>query len=342
MTDEDIRRLLDDAVDGVHPSRGLDAVRARTGNAAPAARHRALWVAGAAVLATAATVLAVTFLATGPGARPTAGPGPGRLTAAPTEGVQVPLPSGPAGQTATAFHPEPVYYVGDTSHGPRLFRELHDVRSDIDAPVAAVREALSFAAADPDYRSPWPEETYVDSVRLDGDVIDVDLPSDGDLSARPPGMSRQEASMALQQLVYTAEAATARGRQPVQFLLDGRTPDSLLGLPTSRPVPAGRPAEVLSQVWVVEPANGAKVHSGFGVSGLADASEATVTWQLRQGDAVVRHGFTTAGQCCTMAPYSFTVQAPPGDYTLVVRDTDPSGGEGFAPWQDTKQLTVIR
>jgi len=342
MTDDDIRRLLHDAVDDVRPGRAIDAVRSRISNREPAPRHRAIWVAAAAVLATAATVLAVTFLAGGPGGRPTAGPGPGRVTAAPTQGVQVPLPSRPAGQTATAFHPEPVYYVGGTGLGPRLFREFHDVRSDIDAPVAAVREALSFAAADPDYRSPWPEGTYVDSVRLDGDVIDVDLTSDGELSARPAGMGVQEASMALQQLVYTAEAASARGRPPVQFLLDGRRPDTLLGLPTSRPVPPGRPADVLAQVWVVEPPNGAKVHSGFEVSGLANAPEATVTWQLKQGDAVVKRGFTTAEQCCKMAPYSFTIQAPPGDYTLVVRDTDPSGGEGFAAWQDTKDLTVVR
>ena len=29
-----------------------------------------------------------------------------------------------------------------------------------------------------------------------------------------------------------------------------------------------------------------------------------------------------------MAPYSFDVSAPPGTYTLLVRQSDPSGGEG--------------
>ena len=42
-----------------------------------------------------------------------------------------------------------------------------------------------------------------------------------------------------------------------------------------------------------------------------------------------------------MSPYSFTVDAPPGSYTLVVHDTDPSGGEGLAPWRDTKDVTVV-
>jgi hypothetical protein len=53
-----------------------------------------------------------------------------------------------------------------------------------------------------------------------------------------------------------------------------------------------------------------------------------------------------AQECCTMAPYSFTVDvpagAPPGDYTLVVHDEDMSGGEGFPPFRDTKRLTLTR
>ena len=61
--------------------------------------------------------------------------------------------------------------------------------------------------------------------------------------------------------------------------------------------------------------------------------------QMKQGTAVVRKGFTTAQQCCVMAPYSFTVTAPAGHYTLVVHDSDASGN-GAPLWQDTKELTV--
>jgi hypothetical protein len=32
--------------------------------------------------------------------------------------------------------------------------------------------------------------------------------------------------------------------------------------------------------------------------------------------------------------------APAGDYLLVVKDSDMSDGEGFAPFQDTKRVTV--
>ncbi len=151
--------------------------------------------------------------------------------------------------------------------------------------------------------------------------------------------------MAVEQLIYTAQAAT-QTRAPVQFYLarqgseQNRT-DAILGVPVSEPLAQGDPADVLAQVWVIEPGEGAKVISPFEVSGLAAAFEANVQWELRQGDRVVKRGFTTAEECCTMAPYSFEVKAPPGDYTIVVHDTDESGGEGFAPWQDTKRVHVV-
>jgi hypothetical protein len=54
----------------------------------------------------------------------------------------------------------------------------------------------------------------------------------------------------------------------------------------------------------------------------------------------VRNGFTTARECCTLSPYSFTVTATPGDYTLVVHDTDESDGEGIGTSEDTKRIKV--
>ena len=65
-----------------------------------------------------------------------------------------------------------------------------------------------------------------------------------------------------------------------------------------------------------------------------------MVWELKQGDRVVRNGFTTATECCTLSPYTFTVTHPPGDYTLVVHDTDESDGEGIGTSQDTKDITV--
>jgi hypothetical protein len=76
------------------------------------------------------------------------------------------------------------------------------------------------------------------------------------------------------------------------------------------------------------------------VTGQAATFEANVQWELKQGDTVVRRGFTTAEECCTLAPYSFSVDAPAGTYTLVVHEEDASGGEGNPPSQDTKEIRV--
>ena len=42
----------------------------------------------------------------------------------------------------------------------------------------------------------------------------------------------------------------------------------------------------------------------------------------------------------TLAPYAFDVSAPLGSFTLVVSDTDVSGGEGAGTTSDTKSITV--
>jgi hypothetical protein len=93
-----------------------------------------------------------------------------------------------------------------------------------------------------------------------------------------------------------------------------------------------------ANLFISAPADGATVSSPFAVSGKAATFEGNVQWELKQGTTVVRRGFTTTRVCCTMSPYSFTVKAPPGTYTLVVHDEDV--GEGPPPARDTAQVTV--
>jgi hypothetical protein len=350
--DERVRALLDEAVSDVEPREALDSIHART--RATSARRKRSWLlgAGGAMVATAATVAAVTALA--PDSTPDSpdAPGPAASTSitpperTSPEATARPTGSPPAPSTTQTV---PVYYVGETSRGPRLFREFHRVHTGGDPLRAAVREAVTVPPADPDYRSDWPTGTAVNT-SFDGSgntgQISIGLYNEGtDLRRRPAGMSAEDAAMAVQQLVYTAQAAT-QTRAPVQFYLTRRgsskdRTDTILGVPVSEPLAQGDPADVLAQVWVIDPAEGAAVRAPFTVSGVAAAFEANVQWELRQGDRVVKEGFTTAKECCTMAPYAFEVDVPPGEYTLVVHDSDPSGGEGLAPWQDTKQLTVV-
>lgn len=336
--DDDIRTLLDAAVSDVEPRDGLDAIRSKTKVTTMRTRHSWLLGAGAAVVATAATIAAVTMLGNAPSTTDANDHVAGQPTvsASPTDTpTDTPSSTAPTGPEAAV----PVYYVGDTSHGPRLYREFHRGPAGAGPLIEALEQALGTAPDDADYRTPWPAGTELAHAEQQSDLLVIDL--HGDVHDRPAQMTEEDAQLALEQLMYTAQAAT-QTRLPVQFLIDGQHTDQLLGQPASEPLAQGSADQVLAQVWIIEPAEGATVKSGFTVSGLAAAFEATVQWELMQGDTVVKESFTTAEECCRMAPYSFTVDAPPGEYTLVVHDTDPSDGEGPDPWQDTKNLTITR
>jgi Immunoglobulin-like domain of bacterial spore germination/Sporulation and spore germination len=334
-----IRLLLDDAVSNVEPREGLDSIRSRTAVTPLRARRPLMWGASAVVLATAATVVAVTAFSGGLGTTPRVKNG---FVSTPTVTVTMP-----------AVAAVPVYYVGNTSHGARLFREFHKSNGQ-SALVQAVAEALEgrgsgAGADDPDYRTGWPKGTApaLGGTTLTGSgtnaLITIDLKSQNggtSLPDRPAGMSKAAASLALQQLVYTAQGAT-RTTAPVQFLVNGHPTDQLLGQPASEPLTRASADTVLAQVWIIAPADGQHVGSPFTVNGLASAFEANVQWELMRGGSVVKKGFTTAKECCIMSPYSFTVKAPPGEYTLVVHDSDPSDGEGLGPWRDTKDITIV-
>jgi hypothetical protein len=177
----------------------------------------------------------------------------------------------------------------------------------------------------------------VRDVRLTHDALTVDL--DGEVLHRPAGLSEAGAALAVQQLVWSAQSATG-STLPVTFLVDGGPPETVLGVASGQPVPRSSD-EWLAQVQVATPSDGATLDSPFTVTGRASAFEANVQWELMRGDTVVKRGFTTAEECCTLSPYSFEVTAAPGAYTLVVHDEDASGGaEGTGPVEDTKRVTV--
>ena len=328
--DERLRSLFDDAVADVEPRGGLDTIQART---ATRTRRPWVWGAGGAVLATAATVAAVAMLTSGPGTTD-AGPGPAPATQ-PSHQEQTSATEAPGGTPVTVA----VYYAGDTTRGTRLFKETHQVALDNPA-LAATRLAVEGAASDPDYRSLWPQGTKVTGVSFDGNgdqgTATVALSGTG-LDAKPAG--NDAGALALQQVVYTVQDALGAHAR-VEFSVDGTHADTLLGQPVSQGVTAQAADDVQSPVQIDTPADGATVDSPFTVSGRAAAFEANVQWELKDGDTVVKQGFTTAAECCTLSPFSFEVTAPSGSYTLVVHDEDASGGEGSGPVQDTKRVTV--
>jgi Immunoglobulin-like domain of bacterial spore germination/Sporulation and spore germination len=323
MNDDQIRELLDDAVSDVEPRHGLDRIRSRT--AANHSRRPWAWGVGAAVLATAATIAAVAVLSGGPGTTD-AGPGPAGTTPS----------TGPTSATARPAQAVTSYYVVQTGHGPLLYPETYAVVDDSQR-EQAVERSVTGRADDPDYGTAWPTGTTLQKAQLADGVLSVDLA--GVPVDRPAGVSTAQAELALDQAVRSAQSAFG-SKLPVTFLLDGRPTPTLLGLATGQPVSAASD-EKLSSVQVDTPSDGATVDSPFTVSGRAAAFEANVQWELMQGGTVVKQGFTTAEECCTLSPYSFEVTAPPGSYTLVVHDEDASGGtEGAGQVQDTKGVVV--
>jgi hypothetical protein len=330
MTDDDLRRTLHDAVADVQPYGTLDDLRARTEKETPMKRWFLPTLAVAAVMA---AVVGGAFWLVNDGDQKTATPTP----TGPAQTSQTPGTSPSAGTSTRAV---PVYWVGETPHGKKLFREFQpqQVCSATECMLkAAAVAAVNGQPSDPDYRTLWPDGATVGAVSADADLIGIDL-ADG-VRVRPAGMSASDAELAVQQLVFSAQAAVGEGRLPVQLLIDGKHTDTVLGVPASEPLAAANADDVQAPVQIDTPSDGATVDGTFTVSGRAAAFEANVVWELKQGSAVVKHGFTTAQECCTLAPYSFEVTAPPGDYTLVVHDEDMSG-EGRPVNLDTKEITV--
>ena len=105
-----------------------------------------------------------------------------------------------------------MYYAGDGPRGTVLFREFQpNIGGD---PVAqAAYAAVAGPPRDPDYRSLWPAGTEA-TASYDGDVITVDLTgAESALHDRPQGMSKRDANLAVQQVVYSVQGAAERTRR---------------------------------------------------------------------------------------------------------------------------------
>lgn len=95
-------------------------------------------------------------------------------------------------------------------------------------------------------------------------------------------------------------------------------------------------------VIVFDPAGGATVSSGFGVSGCSRTFESTVNWRLldRSG-AVIAEGFTSGGGVDGPGEFGFSVEYESAERQLAhleVFEVDQSEGEGFPPPRDVVPL----
>ena len=178
----------------------------------------------------------------------------------------------------------PVYFAGDTPSGPRLYREFHPNADGADPLMYAAATSVAGSAGRPGLRHP----VAVRRVRRRGDLRRRGHPHGRASTVRPTtcpsGMTQDEAQLALQQVVYSVQAAHGQGRVGVQFLLDGERSDQILGQPTSEPLANAPILKTLSLVSLSSPVrgrDGQRRHAST-VEGVANSFEANVIVRLQR------------------------------------------------------------
>ncbi|GAB3259230.1 Gmad2 immunoglobulin-like domain-containing protein [Nocardioides dilutus] len=298
------------------------------------------------LLVVAALVLSVGLAACGDDEPTAEDPGGDETTTAASEPTEEPTeePTATASETgAPEMLTVPVYFTGETPQGTRLFREFRKVEAD-NPLEEAVAVMIAGDALDPDYGSLWPTSGGFESVTFsEGAGAIVAQVSDDAWSAPGDGMSKQDAKLAVQQLVYTVQGIQQE-RLPV-LVQHGADPVPLFGIDTEGGLKAAKQLDVLAFMNVTTPEEGATVSGSFTAEGVGSSFEATVIWEVRDaaGTAVLE-GFTTAeGWIDKLYPWTADVDVSglaPGTYTFVALTDDPSGGEGFGPTEDTKTIVV--
>lgn len=264
------------------------------------------------------------------------GPGTGTPTPSPSASPSAePSPEPSPSPTATPADVT-VYYLVDTRAGIRLARETHEVTGD--DPVVAAVERMIAGPTDPDYSTAWDPGTQVLGVTRSAGTLTVDLSEE----ARTASIGSEGAATMVQQLVWTATAAEGDDAAGVMLTIAGEPAGELWGAVTwTDPVTRVDPLDIRQLVQIAVPAEGATSSSPVEVSGDAAAFEANVPWRvLDPAGGVVATGFATTSEGQTFAPFTFTVELPPGTYTVEISEDDPSGGEGGTPMTDTRTVTV--
>ncbi|MDO9458105.1 Gmad2 immunoglobulin-like domain-containing protein [Nocardioides sp.] len=262
-------------------------------------------------------------------------------TEAPTTTPTEPTSSPSESESTPDAGAAPVYFTGDTPLGARLYREFRQVEADNPLEEAA---ALLVAgdALDPDSGTLLGGVT-IDTVTQDDAAIVVTLGEDSILKAGK-GTSAEDASLAVQSLVYTLQGV-AQARVPVRVVLADGTPTDLFGQPTAEGVTAAPELDVLALVNLTTPEEGATASGTLDVEGVASSFEATVPYAVldEAGKEVVSDFSTAEGWVDKLYPFTAEVDISalaPGTYTFVARTDDPSGGEGPGAFEDTKTFTV--
>lgn len=348
LVERRLRRALHQEAQLMRPTDRLDDILAGADSDGPANRGRRpgppRWLAplsaAAAVAVIAGTVYVVTrddrtsappaaSTSTHSSSAPSVSP-----SSEPSAATSTSPSSVPAGQPALL----PVYFVGPVGGDRPVFRLFREFlpgtvpanATDDDKAKAALDLAMNaqpFSNTD-GYLQPW-SGTAIEGVTVTPKLITVTLSNAGS-----PGVKDKEvARVAVQELVWTAQAAVGKGTIPVTFeIADGSS--AMFGqYPAAdrynRPVSRDEYYRDLAPIWVTAPARAQVLPSGKAVvvKGEATVFEANVQWELKRGSTVAKTGFTTAS---TGGPgrgdYAFSVGAlAPGSYTIRVFEMSMEG-----------------
>jgi len=250
-----------------------------------------------------------------------------------------------AASGATSEAPEVIedysfYFVGDTSMGFRLYKEVQPVSvtenelgddKGLNALTMLINGQLP--PYDGNYQTLWKSGSKINSLTRDDAVATVDL-SLGRLNVGAESEQR-----AIDQIVWTL-TENDPSITSVKFTVDGLAVESLAGhVDASVPFTRQPDYEVFATVWI-DLLDKTDLESPVTITGTACTFEANVAWELLQNNEVINSGSTIAGEACPVrSPWKVELGAlAAGDY--VFRAFENSAKDGSLINEDTKSFTI--
>lgn len=346
MSDDQLRRLLGDAVSDIEPHDRIDELRASvrpSSHVVPMARHRS-WYAGAGIVATATVIGVVAFVTSlvgDPAGLGPAGDGDRSPTAIATDTAAVqPHRAFDARRSVT------VYYLGRGGQGAVLVPQPTAIRPGSTALDTAVT-ALSAAPLDADHRTPW-QPGWLLSARVVDGTLAVELGTAP--TARPARLSARAAYETVQAAIFTLQGA-GQTHAPVRFLRHGDPVATVLGVPTAQSLAADRAWDTVTPVAITRPSadrdhlrRGALVVTGIGTAPSGSRiSLVVLRGSTAHGKVVLRRTIQVPAPSRPDGIASWrarvdTSHLAPGRYTLRASTTGFSGGQSAT---DTR-VVVLR
>jgi len=311
-------------------------------------RRRLIPVAAAASVA---LIGAVIWGVSGSGGSQQAAPAVTRASATTATPTTQPSP-GAKGSVAgaTTQIALPAYFVGaNSAAGDRfgLYREF--VRAAVPvgvtpaqkakAAVAVAMNAKPFTNYEP-YLQPW-SATSVTNLTKTPSVITITLSGPG-----ANGFTPSQTELAVQQLVWTAQAAFGQGTIPVKFVVADGSAKLFGTYPTAQTYNRPEPSmqfEVLAPIWITAPLRDQVFPTGASVvaTGQSCAFEGTTAWQLKKSGTAVRSGSTMASSGCpTRGTWQVKLGVlPAGKYSFRMFEVSMKDGKVVA---ETSKPFVVR